>query len=758
MYDVGTSFDDSMAKVAAISGANGDELTDLRDKAKEMGAVTKFSASESADAFTYMAMAGWKTEDMLAGIEGIMNLAAASGEDLALTSDIVTDALTAFGLSASDSTHFADVLAAASNNANTNVSMLGSSFKYIAPIAGAMGYSVEDTAVALGIMANSGIKAEQAGTSLRSIMTRLAKPTKDVDGAFAHLGMEASDAITNADGSMKPFSETLQILREQFAGVGEAEAAMLAAQIAGQEAMSGFLAIMNASDEDFANLTAAISSADGTAVNMANTMIDTLPGAVTILKSALEGLGIAVYENGSAQLQGFVEKITEVVGKITEFVSNGGIQTIIDKFIELSPAIAGVTTAIVIFKGALAISSIIDTVTKAFAAFNVVLAANPILAIVSVIAALVVALITAYNTNEDFRNKVNAAWDAIKQGVGKAVEAVAKFFTETIPNAINKMVTFFKELPGKIGNALKSALEKVTSWAKELPEKAKEAASNFLSNVAQFFDELPYKIGYAIGTALGHIIKWSTDMVDKAKEMGKNFLDSVVTFFKELPGKIADFVKNAYTNVTNWVKDMVDKAKEVGKNFIDSVVTFFKELPGKIADFLTQTIDNIKSWVTDMVQRGKDGAKEFFDAIIDGVKELPDKMLDIGKNIVTGIWDGIKNAATWLKDKISDFVGGIVDGVKGVLGINSPSRVFAGIGKNMALGLGEGWEDNIDKIQRTIENGMEFDNEINPAFGGGASRGGGVVVTQNIYAERMTPSEVFAEAKYQQTRAVLFGV
>lgn len=747
-----------MAKVAAISGANGDELTDLRDKAKEMGAITKFSASESADAFTYMAMAGWKTEAMLAGIEGIMNLAAASGEDLALTSDIVTDALTAFGLSASDSTHFADVLAAASNSANTNVSMLGSSFKYVAPIAGAMGYSVEDTAVALGLMANSGIKAEQAGTSLRSIMTRLAKPTKDVDGAFAHLGMEASDAITNADGSMKPFSETLQILREKFDGVGEAEAAMLAAQIAGQEAMSGFLAIMNASDEDFANLTAAISSADGTAVDMANTMIDTLPGAVTILKSALEGLGIAVYENGSAQLQDFIEKLTEVVGKITEFVSNGGIQTIIDKFVELSPIIAGVTTAIVTFKGVLAIHSIIDTVTKAFAGFNAVLAANPILAIVSLIASLVVALITAYNTNEDFRNIVNAAWDAIKQGVGKAVEAIAKFFTETIPNAINKMVEFFKQLPGKIGDALKSAFEKVTSWAKELPEKAKTAASNFLSNVAQFFDELPYKIGYAIGTALGHIIKWSADMVDKAKEMGKNFLDSVVTFFKELPGKIADFVKNAYTNVVNWVTDMVAKAKEVGKNFLDSVVSFFKELPGKIADFLTQTIDNIKSWVSDMVQRGKDGAKNFFDAIVDGVKELPEKMLDIGENIVTGIWDGIKSAAKWLKEKISDFVGGIVDGVKDVLGIHSPSRVFAGIGKNMALGLGEGWEDNIDKIQRTIENGMDFDNEINPTFGGSSSRGGGVVVTQNIYAERMAPSEVFAEAQYQQTRAVLFGV
>lgn len=214
---VGSDFEAAMSKVEAISGATGKELEELQAKAKEMGASTKFSATESAQAFEYMAMAGWKTEDMLDGIEGIMNLAAASGEDLAATSDIVTDALTAFGLSAGDSTHFADLLAKASSNANTNVGMMGETFKYVAPVAGALGYSAEDTAIAIGLMANSGIKASQAGTSLRSIMSRMAKPTDEVKAAMDTLGV----SLTDDHGKMKSLNEIMGDLRNGFADLSK---------------------------------------------------------------------------------------------------------------------------------------------------------------------------------------------------------------------------------------------------------------------------------------------------------------------------------------------------------------------------------------------------------------------------------------------------------------------------------------------------------------------------------------------------------
>ena len=207
-----SSLEKGLSKVKAISGATSSDMVMLKDKAIEMGAKTKFSASEAADAFTYMAMAGWKTKDMMDGIDGIMNLSAADGLDLATTSDIVTDAITAFGLSAKDSTHFADVLAAASSNANTNVSMLGESFKYVGPVAGAMGYSVEDVSTALGLMANSGIKASAAGTSLRTLLTNMAKPTDDMAAAMDALGISLSDS----SGKVKPLGQLMDELRDHF--------------------------------------------------------------------------------------------------------------------------------------------------------------------------------------------------------------------------------------------------------------------------------------------------------------------------------------------------------------------------------------------------------------------------------------------------------------------------------------------------------------------------------------------------------------
>lgn len=324
---VGSDFEASMSKVAAISGATGDDLKALTDKAKEMGATTKFSASESADALQYMAMAGWKTEDMLNGLEGIMNLAAASGEDLATTSDIVTDALTAFGLSAEDSTHFADVLAQASSNANTNVGMMGETFKYVAPVAGALGYTAEDTALAIGLMANSGIKASQAGTSLRSIMSRMAKPTKEVQGAMDKLGV----SLTDSNGNMKSLNEVMGDLRNGFAGLSEAEAAEMAAALGGQEAMSGLLAIVNASDDDFDKLSDAIYSCDGAAKRMADTMNDNLQGQITILKSGLEGLGISLYKNMEAPLKEVVKEAQNMVQQLQDAFNNGGLDSLVTK-------------------------------------------------------------------------------------------------------------------------------------------------------------------------------------------------------------------------------------------------------------------------------------------------------------------------------------------------------------------------------------------------------------------------------------------
>lgn len=304
-------FDSSMSKVMAVSGATGDDFQKLRDKAREMGATTKFSASDAADALNYMAMAGWKTEDMLSGIEGIMNLAAASGEDLATTSDIVTDALTAFGESADQSGRLADIMAAASSNANTNVSMMGETFKYFAPVAGSLGMSMEDAALATGLMANAGIKASTAGTSLRTGLTNLVKPTKEMATYMERYGIE----VTNSDGSMKSLRDIMIQLRSKMGDLSESEQAAAAAAIFGRRAMSGWLAVINASDEDFNQLANAIDNSNGVAKSMAEIMQDNLGGQLTILKSQLQEAAISIGDSLVPMLRKAVEWVQNAVDK-----------------------------------------------------------------------------------------------------------------------------------------------------------------------------------------------------------------------------------------------------------------------------------------------------------------------------------------------------------------------------------------------------------------------------------------------------------
>lgn len=304
--DTYKDFEAAMSQVQAISGATGSEMGRLTDKAKEMGAGTKFTAEESAEAFNYMAMAGWKTGDMLDGIEGILSLAAASGESLAATSDIVTDALTAFGLSASDSGHFADVLAQASSNANTNVGMLGESFKYVAPVAGAMKYSVEDVSLALGLMANASVKGSMAGTSLKTALANMASPTDKMAVAMQEYGISLADS----GGQMKTLKGVLDNLRESLGDLTETEQVAAATQIFGKEAMAGMLAIVNATEKDYNKLADAVSHADGASARMAGTMLDNLKGSLTLLQSAADGVKLSAGERLSPYIRGLADWLT----------------------------------------------------------------------------------------------------------------------------------------------------------------------------------------------------------------------------------------------------------------------------------------------------------------------------------------------------------------------------------------------------------------------------------------------------------------
>lgn len=337
--DTFANFEAAMSQVKAISGATGPEFEKLTAKAKQMGATTKFTAAESAEAFNYMAMAGWKTKDMMNGIEGIMNLAAASGESLGTTSDIVTDALTAFGMKAEEAGHFSDVLAQASSNSNTNVSLMGETFKYAGTMAGSLGYSIEDVALATGLMANVGLKGSMAGTALNSIMTRLSTNTNGAQDAIKKLGIE----FFNSDGTARKFSDVMQELRKATADMTDEQKTAFANTVAGERAQKGLLAILNAEEQDYNKLSKAINNADGASKRMADIMLDNLKGAFTLLQSAADGVKLSLgerlkpylmdlatwltdqmpnIEKGLMQFMDFVdEKVDAVKAKIAEFTA-----------------------------------------------------------------------------------------------------------------------------------------------------------------------------------------------------------------------------------------------------------------------------------------------------------------------------------------------------------------------------------------------------------------------------------------------------
>lgn len=326
---VGSSFESQMSTVEAISGAAEKQIMQLEEKAKEMGATTKFTATESGQAMEYMAMAGWKTKDMLNGIGEIMDLAAASGEDLAGTSDIVTDALSAFKMEAKESAHFSDVLAAASSNSNTNVGILGESFKEVAPVAGSMKYSIEDVSLTLGLMANQSVKGSKAGTSLKTAIANMAAPTQKMQKAMKKYNISLKDS----DGKTKSLRSVIDDVRDSIGGLSsKTERAAAISTIFGKEAMPAMSAIVNASEKDYKKLAGSIDNASGAAKRMAKIRLDNLQGDVTIFQSALEGKGIELYDE-------LKEPMRDIVQSATDWLEEIDVARVVDDFKDFGAAV-----------------------------------------------------------------------------------------------------------------------------------------------------------------------------------------------------------------------------------------------------------------------------------------------------------------------------------------------------------------------------------------------------------------------------------
>ena len=629
-----SDFDSAMSKVAAVSGATGDDLQALRDKAREMGAKTKFSASEAAEAMNYMAMAGWKTNDMLSGIDGIMNLAAASGEDLATTSDIVTDALTAFGLTAQDSGHFADVLAAASSNANTNVSMLGESFKYCAPIAGALGFSCEDTAEALGLMANAGIKSTQSGTSMRSIMTALSGEVKFCSESFGEMEI----ATTNSDGSMRSLSDILADCRVAFDQMSESEKASTAQSLVGKNAMSGFLALMNAAPADIEKLSGAIANCDGTSLQMAETMQDNLAGQLTILKSQLEELAISfgeilmpVIRDIITKIQGFVDKLNALDPATKQTIIKIGLMAAAlgPLFIVIGKTISSIGSMMTF------ISKIPTMIAGAKTAFSTLGAAiggisAPVVAVVAVIATLVAAFVHLWNTNENFKNSILSIWEQIKSTFER--------LTSGIVDRINALGFDFQNF----GELLKAMWDGLCSVLAPVFEGVFQHISDIFTFVT---DTILSVLDVFIGLFSGN---W---------EQCWNGIKGIFT-------GIWDFVVNQFSNILNtltgvadvflgWFGTSWDEVWTSIKDFFvgiwDSICSAFQA----VADFFTNIWNAISTFFTTIATAIYTTAVTIFTSVYDFFAGILTSIHDFFANIFNAIWTVISTVCTTIYDTIS---------------------------------------------------------------------------------------------------------
>ena len=611
-------FDSEMSKVSAISGATGTDLDKLRGKAREMGAKTKFSASEAAQGMQYMAMAGWKTQDMMDGLEGIMNLAAASGEDLASTSDIVTDALTAFGLSAKDSSHFSDILAAASSNANTNVSMMGETFKYAAPVLGSLGYTAEDAALAIGLMANAGIKSSQAGTSLRGAITNLAKPTDTVAAAMDKYGI----SLTDSSGKMLSLRELMEQLRQKLGGLSEAEQAQAAAALFGKNAMSGMLAIINGSDKDFEKLAGAIDNCDGSSEKMANTMNDNLQGQITILMSQLQELAISFGEILMPKIRDIVTHIQNFVDKLNA-MDEGQKETIlrIGMFVAaLAPMLMGLGKVITfsadvsralgtLSAGLVKAGGFSGVFTKALG-----LITSPAAIVVGAIAAITAVIIHLWNTNEDFRNTITTVWNAIQTT-----------FTTVV-------------------NAIKSAVQTAWNFMKD----------NVITPVMNAISTTITTVWNTIKTTFTTVI----NAIKSAVQTAWNFMkDSVIT-------PVMNGIKTVITTVWNAIKTAVQTVVNAIKTTVQTVFNAVKTTVTTIWNAIKTGTSTAWNAVKTAVTTPINAAKSAVTSAINGIKSTISSVWNSVKSATSSTWNAIKTAITTPINAAKTAVGNAISAIR----------------------------------------------------------------------------------------------
>ena len=643
-------FQSQMSTVKAISNASAGDMEKLQKKAEEMGRSTAFTATEAGEAMEYMAMAGWKTEDMLGGIEGIMNLASASGEELGAVSDIVTDALTAFGLSASDAGHFSDVLAQASSNANTNVSMMGSTFQKVAPVAGALGYSVEDMSLGIGLMANASIKAEVAGTSLKTALANMAKPTKQQAEYMDKYGI----SLTKSDGTMKSFGEVVENLRGSLGGLSEQEKIAAATAIFGKESMSGMLAIINASEADYNKLTEAVYNCDGAAKQMAETKLDNFEGQVIKMKSAWDALQVSLGQMLLPTLQNLAGKATDVLTVVGKFVTEhpeavkaiakivaglvglkaGGLIAKLG-FLQVKGGILSIQKAFTMIKG-LGITKYLSSMGGGFGGIL-----TKILPLVGVIAAVGGAIYYVSTHLEQVRGFIqknfgneglavfNKLWSVITQ-VGTAIKDA--FFTSG-----TGVLDTLKSIIPTVINTLKTGLLPILPMLANMVIQILPLIGQLVTAILPVLGELIGAVITVLATLIAEILPVVVQLISALLPLVLQVVQSVLPVLIQLINAVVPLLIQIVQAVLPVIIQLIQTIVPLLTQIVQAVLPVLIQLVNAIVPILTQIIQSVLPVLIQLVNAILPILTQIIQAVLPVIIQLIQTILPLVMQIVDAI-------------------------------------------------------------------------------------------------------------------------
>jgi TP901 family phage tail tape measure protein len=757
--DAGMQFDSSMSQVAATMGVTVDEIQDLRDFAMEMGAKTAFSASQAADALNYMALAGYDAETSMSMLPNVLNLAASGGIELARASDMVTDAASALGLSLDETSHMVDVMAKVSSTANTSVDQLGEAILTVGGTAKNLKYGTDELAQVLGLLADNGIKGAEGGTVLRNIILSLASPTKEATKALQQLGVTVYDE----QGNMRDMQSIFEDLSASLSELSQGEQTQALSKIFNKVDLKGVNALLGTTSERWDEVYEATQHAAGAAEQMAATQLDNLAGDVTLFQSALEGAKITISDQLTPSLREFVQFGTSGIGQIAEAFSEGGLVGAMGKLGE------------VLAEG---LSKVIDKAPE----------------LIDAASSLVVGIANGIASNAD----------KLAPAAVKAVVSFGKAILSNISVLISTVSKVIVSLAGEISNQLPTIITEVVSSIisiantilDHLPELLTAVLDVIVSLASALINEgLPLLLA-ALPDIITGIVNFVLGAIPQILDAVMAIIDGIVQATPQIVLMIVEMIPTIIENLVLSLLEHIPDIIEAGTKLIGSLFSGDITANGSIIAAIPRLIIGLVKMLTDpkMIQKLLEAGWTLLEGLLNGLVDIGTKVWEacqtvinaivtyfkrawsdikeVGTNVVRGIWEGIKGGADWIWNKVKEWFGGLFSKIKDFLGIASPSKLFRDvIGKNLVLGLAEGIDDNadtaigsmLDLADELVQAAEIGDVSYGGSFdairhGGTGGIGGGVRITQNIYAERMTPAQVFDEAVNAQERLVFLGL